>query len=78
MSQYSKPSIMFLAAGTNSSAIGSCITKADMNLIAGIIGPGFDSSTAFGMQESCTVQLPIDIYCKFTSSELGAAQAFIS
>lgn len=78
MSQYTKPSIMFLAAGTNTASTGSCFTKADMDLITSIIGPGVDSSTAFGMQEACAVQLPIDMYCKFTSAELGAVQAFIS
>lgn len=78
MSQYSKPSIMFLAAGTNSSSASTCFTKADIDLISGIVGFEIDINTAFGMNESCLTPLPIDIYCKFTSSELGAAKAFIS
>lgn len=78
MSQYTKPSIMFLAAGTNSASTTSCFTKADMDLITSIIGPDIDISTAFGMNESCVNPLPIDMYCKFTSAELGAVQAFIS
>lgn len=69
---------MFLAASTNSSSTSSCFTKADMDLITSIIGPDINISTAFAMQEACVNQLPIDMYCKFTSAELGAVQAFIS
>ena len=32
----------------------------------------------FGMGEECIIQIPLDMYCKFTSTELGAVQIFWS
>lgn len=78
MNQYVKPIIKLAGTATNSSSAGSCYTKADMELIASIIGQPIDVNTAFGINEACIDKLPIDIYCKFTSAELGAAQAFVS
>lgn len=78
MNQYVKPIIKLAGTTTNSSSAGSCYTKADMELIAGIVGPDVDINTAFGPNEACVNKLPIDMYCKFTSAELGAAQAFVS
>lgn len=78
MNQYVKPIIKLAGTATNSSSAGSCYTKADMELIASIVGQPIDVNTAFGINEACIDKLPIDIYCKFTSAELGASQAFVS
>lgn len=78
MSQYVKPTIKFASIALNSSALGSCsIASDDLELIQSIVG-GDDISQTFGMQEECAIKIPLEMYCKFTSSELGAAQAFIS
>ena len=72
-----KPTISLAITGNDSGTIGSCIVKADMDLIQSILG-GNVPSNIFGIAEACGTPLPIDMYCKFTSAELGAAQAFIS
>lgn len=78
MNQYVKPIIKLAGTTTNSSSAGSCYTKADMDLIESIVGQKVNSNTAFGINEACVDKIPIDMYCKFTSAELGAAQAFVS
>lgn len=78
MNQYVKPAIKL--AGTSGASTGSCaynLTRDDLELIAAIIGD-IDINKAFGMYESCEVQVPIESYCKFTSGELGASMAFSS
>lgn len=77
MNNYVKPTIKL--AGVASRAIpGSCSTTAtDMELIQSIIG-GADANDTFGMGEDCDIQIPLDMYCKFTSTELGAVQIFWS
>ena len=50
---------------------------ADMGLIQSIVG-GVDANKTFGMGEACEIQIPLDMYCKFTSTEMGAAQIFWS
>lgn len=77
MKEYMKPTIA-IAANSSSSIPVFCAVQADLDIIASILGPEFDSSKIFGMKEACIQQIPIDIYCKFTSAELGAAQAFAS
>ena len=71
-----KPTISLAITGNDSSFLGSCIVKADMDLLQSILGN--IPTDAFGMEEACGTKIPIDIYCKFTSAELGAAHAFIS
>lgn len=78
MNQYVKPIIKLAGTATNSSSAGSCYTKADLDLISNIVGSDINVNTAFGMNEACIDKIPIDMYCKFTSAELGAAQAFVS
>ena len=78
MNQYVKPIIKLAGTTTNSSSAGSCYTQADMELISSIVGQNVDINTAFGPNEACVNKIPIDMYCKFTSAELGAAQAFVS
>ena len=80
MNQYVKPTIKLASAAANSASAGSCPNKlndSDRELLESIIGSG-DMSTAFGMNEPCQNPVPIDAYCKFTSAELGAIQAFSS
>lgn len=78
MNQYVKPVIKL--AGASGASSGSCaynLTKDDLALIASIIGD-IDMDKAFGMNEACDIQVPIESYCKFTSGELGASMAFSS
>ena len=80
MNQYIKPVIKLVTTTANSASAGSCpnrLTQADIELLKSIIGSG-DMSKAFGMSEPCEQPVPIDAYCKFTSAELGAVQAFSS
>lgn len=77
MKSYIKPTIALAITGNDSGSYSSCIVKADLDLIESILGLEVPSN-GFSMTESCENQLPIDMYCKFTSAELGAAQAFIS
>ncbi len=78
MNQYVKPAIKLVeTAGTSSGSCSYNIPKEDLELIASIIGD-VDIDKAFGMNEACEIQVPIDYYCKFTSGELGASMAFSS
>lgn len=77
MNDYIKPTIK-LASAASPRGISSCSTTADdMELIQSVIG-GADASNTFGMGEDCLIQVPLEMYCKFTSTELGAAQVFWS
>ncbi len=77
MNNYVKPTIKLAGVASNSLA-GSCsTTETDMDLIQSIIG-GADANNTFGMGEDCLIQVPLDMYCKFTSTELGAVQIFWS
>lgn len=77
MNNYIKPAIK-LATTDGSGNVVSCGTTADdMQLIMDIIG-GLDPKTAFGLNEDCTVKVPIDMYCKFTSTQTGATLVFWS
>lgn len=78
MDNYIKPSIKLVADSGAKAGTGSCGTSGeDMQLIQSIIG-GADASSTFGMGEPCTIQIPLDMFCKFTSTELGATQIFWS
>lgn len=77
MKSYMKPTVSLAMIGSNSDALGSCIVKADLDLIQSIVG-GADANKTFGQYEACEIQIPLEIYCKFTSAEMGFAQAFIS
>lgn len=76
MKKYSKPTLVFAAASVGSPS--SCLVQVDMELIADILGTGYDKDEIFGMYESCRTPVPIDFYCKYTSVELGADQGFLS
>lgn len=77
MQKYVKPTISMTASITPDQ-LGTCMVQADLELIQSIVGNGIDMKDTFGMQEACAIQIPLDMYCKFTSAELGAAQAFNS
>ena len=76
MKNYLKPTLVFAAASVGNAS--SCLVKVDMELIADILGEGYDADKIFGMSEACTIHVPIDYYCKYTSVELGAEQGFLS
>ena len=77
MKQYTKPTIA-IAAATGTSNPVFCSVQADLELIKNIIGDGFNWDQAFALTEACKEGIPLEIYCKFTSAELGLAQAFLS
>lgn len=76
MKNYLKPTLVFAAASAGSPS--TCLVQVDMELIADILGEGYDANKIFGMSEACEIGVPIDYYCKFTSVELGAEQGFNS
>lgn len=76
MQKYVKPTIS-LTASVSANGPAFCSVQADLDLIQSITGLQI-TENSFAATEACKDQLPIDIYCKFTSAELGAAQAFIS
>ena len=77
MNNYVKPVIKLASTGARAAAGTFSTTGADMELIQSIIG-GADANNTFGMGEDCLIQIPLDMYCKFTSTELGAVQIFWS
>ena len=76
MKKYLKPTLVFASASIGSPS--SCLVQVDMELIADILGEGFDANQIFGMGEACQVGVPIDYYCKYSSVESGALQGFVS
>lgn len=77
MKQYTKPTIAIAANLGNTNPV-FCDVKADLDLIEGIVGEDIDWDKAFAVTEACSEGIILDMYCKFTSAELGAAHAFIS
>ncbi len=76
MKKYLKPTLVFASASIGSPS--SCLVQVDMELIADILGEGFDANQIFGIGEACQVGVPIDYYCKYSSVESGALQGFVS
>lgn len=76
MKNYLKPTLVFASASVGSPS--SCLAQVDMELIADILGEGYDANKIFGIGEACETGVPIDFYCKYTSVELGAVQGFLS
>lgn len=77
MDNYIKPSIKLVADSGARASTNSCSASADMDLIQSIVG-GVDADKTFGMGEACEIQIPLDMYCKFTSADLGAVTIFWS
>ncbi|MBQ7976035.1 MAG: hypothetical protein IJ300_10165 [Clostridia bacterium] len=76
MKNYFKPTLVFASAAVGSPS--TCLVQVDLELIADILGEGYDADKIFGMNEACETKVPIDYYCKFTSVELGSEQGFLS
>ena len=76
MKNYVKPTFVLAAAAAGSPS--TCFTKVDLELIADILGEGYDKDAIFGADEACAIGIPSEYYCKFTSVELGKAQGFLS
>jgi hypothetical protein len=77
MKNYVKPTIKLATIGADGSTISCSTTESDMNLIQSIVG-GANANDTFGMGESCLIELPLDMYCKFTSAEMGKIVVFWS
>ena len=77
MDNYIKPAIRLVADSGARAATTSCSTSGDMDLIQSIVG-GAEKDDIFGMNEPCKINIPLDMYCKFTSAELGAVTIFWS
>lgn len=73
MAQYIKPSINLIETITPLSIAGACTTSAEDLQILGEIFGITDWKTAFATGEGCTVEYPVEQYCKFTSVENGAS-----
>ena len=77
MKNYVKPTIKLATIGADGSTISCSTTESDMELIQSIVG-GANANDTFGMGESCLIELPLDMYCKFTSAEMGKIVVFWS
>lgn len=77
MNNYIKPVIKLATVDANGNTVSCGTTASDMNLIQSIIG-GANANDTFGMGESCLIEVPLDMYCKFTSAEMGKILVFWS
>lgn len=70
MSNYTKPTIVLLNAGTSTAAASSCSTDTnDAKEIMDILKEmGYSQENAFGIVEACVEIVPIEDYCKFSSA----------
>lgn len=75
MNNYVKPAIK-LATVDGVHMPGTCqTTSSDMELIQSIVGAE-NMENVFGSKEGCAI--PFDMYCKFTSTEMGLISVFWS
>ncbi len=77
MNNYVKPTIKLAVADASGGVVSCGTTGTDMDLIQSIIG-GADAEKTFGLGEPCEIQIPLDMYCKFTSAEMGKTVVFWS
>ncbi len=77
MNKYVKPVIKLATTDANGNTVSCGTTESDMKLIQSIVG-GANANDTFGLGESCLIEIPLDMYCKFTSTELGAVLVFWS
>lgn len=70
MSKYIKPTISLLSLNASAAAASTCSTSTTdaKELMAMLQDMGYDESNAFGIGEVCQNVVPIEGYCKFTSS----------
>ncbi len=77
MNDYIKPVIKLATTDANGNVVSCGTSEEDMNLLMDVIGGNKD--TAFAPTEtSCTFKVPLDMYCKFTSAQLGKVLVFWS
>ncbi len=77
MNNYIKPAIKLATVDANGNTVSCGTTAADMELIQSIVG-GANANDTFGMGEACLIEIPLDMYCKFTSADTGATLVFWS
>ena len=77
MKNYVKPTIKLATIGADGSTVSCSTTESDMDLIQSIVG-GANANDTFGMGEACLIEVPLDMYCKFTSAEMGKIVVFWS
>jgi hypothetical protein len=76
MKDYIKPTIKLASTISDTGTSVTCSNTAeDMQLIKDLTGVD-DVKVLFGIGEGCSVE--VDMYCKFTSVEVGNVQVFIS
>lgn len=76
MNNYIKPAIKLATTDANNNVVSCGTTADDMQLIQDIIGGNVNLNNAFGLNEGCAIK--IDMYCKFTSAEVGLTRVFWS
>ncbi|MBR2867758.1 MAG: hypothetical protein IKB88_01670 [Clostridia bacterium] len=76
MNNYIKPVIKLATVDASGNVVSCGTTEEDMNLILDLVGANKD--TAFGLNEQCDFKVPLDMYCKFTSAQLGKVLVFWS
>ena len=77
MNNYVKPVIKLATVAADGSTVSCGTTASDMELIQSIVG-GANANDTFNSNESCLIDIPLDMYCKFTSAELGKTVVFWS
>lgn len=77
MNKYVKPIIKLGVIDANGNTVSCGTTESDMELIQSIVG-GANANDTFGMGEACAIEIPLDMFCKFTSAELGKTVVFWS
>ena len=77
MNNYVKPVVKLAVTDAAGNTISCGTSGADMQLIQSIVG-GANANENFGMGESCKIEVPLDMFCKFTSAELGKTVVFWS
>ena len=79
MNKYIKPAFMLTSLSSGSIVNANCsVKKDDKDLIKEVL----DIEGSFALEEPCDVPVNmsgfLQVYCKFTAGELGAAQALFS
>ena len=77
MNDYIKPVIKLAVTDARGKTVSCSTTESDMDLIQSIVG-GASANDTFGLGEACLIEVPLEMYCKFTSTEMGAIQVFWS
>ena len=77
MNNYVKPAIKLATVDTNGNTVSCGTTAMDMELIQDLLGVG-NIENAFGLNEPCGTTVPLEMYCKFTSADVGATLIFWS